>query len=206
MGLIRTDFHALQAAIPYGSGYCLDLGGGNAGLKSLLTRRGYRYLNLDIAPGLAGLDILGDAHSLPFRSGAFSLVVSVESLEHFHEPYRAIAEVWRVLQPGGRFVILVPFLTPFHETDLFRYTPYGLRALLHSYEVISVRAPTHVFTILGNFLAVVTTRFRLGMLAGPVRDAFSLFDRLLNRLGFEFQSYANSYLVVATKQCEAAPR
>jgi SAM-dependent methyltransferase len=42
-----------------------------------------------------------DVASLPFDAGAFDLVISVSTFEHFPEPARAIAECFRVLAPGG---------------------------------------------------------------------------------------------------------
>jgi ubiquinone/menaquinone biosynthesis C-methylase UbiE len=46
----------------------------------------------------------GDARCLPFAGGQFRSVVSVSVLEHVPNPERAVAEVFRVLQPGGSFV------------------------------------------------------------------------------------------------------
>ncbi|MFQ5690355.1 MAG: class I SAM-dependent methyltransferase [Gemmatimonadota bacterium] len=47
----------------------------------------------------------GDAESLPFRDGAFDLVVSTNAFHYFHDPVRALAEMRRVLRAGGRVVI-----------------------------------------------------------------------------------------------------
>ncbi len=46
--------------------------------------------------------------SLPFRSGAFDIVVCSHVLEHFPDPAAMVAEVERVLAPGGFLVVGVP--------------------------------------------------------------------------------------------------
>ena len=94
-----------------------------------LRRRGYGYVNVDLVPDGPNA-IVGDAGRLPFADGAFSLVVSSDTLEHFPDPASALAEARRVLAPGGSLVVWVPFLHPFHGDDLYRYTPLGLRKLL----------------------------------------------------------------------------
>lgn len=46
--------------------------------------------------------------NLSWPSGRFDLVVTTEVFEHVHDPWRAFAEVRRVLRPGGRHVFTVP--------------------------------------------------------------------------------------------------
>jgi SAM-dependent methyltransferase len=46
--------------------------------------------------------------ALPFAEGAFEVVVAGELLEHLRDPRRVVAEVFRVLRPGGTFVGSVP--------------------------------------------------------------------------------------------------
>lgn len=47
-----------------------------------------------------------DVHALPFDADRFDVVVSGNTFHYFDEPGRALAEMARVLRPGGRIVIL----------------------------------------------------------------------------------------------------
>ena len=59
---------------------------------------------------------VGDAGSLEFPDGSFDLVVSTLSMHHWADPSAGLAEIARVLRPGGRALIwdLRPGLVPFH--------------------------------------------------------------------------------------------
>jgi SAM-dependent methyltransferase len=54
----------------------------------------------------------GDAFNLPFEDAAFDVVICSEVLEHLHDYPRALAQIRRVLKPGGRFVATVPRAWP----------------------------------------------------------------------------------------------
>ena len=56
--------------------------------------------------------VKGDALDLPFADGAFDCVIASEILEHVPEDDRAIAELVRVLKPGGTLAITVPRWLP----------------------------------------------------------------------------------------------
>jgi SAM-dependent methyltransferase len=56
---------------------------------------------LGLAPKAAGALVRADAALLPFRDGAFDLVTSVAAFEHFLDVPGVVAEVARVLRPGG---------------------------------------------------------------------------------------------------------
>jgi SAM-dependent methyltransferase len=58
------------------------------------------YTGVDIAPG-PGVDIVITPPSLPFYSAIFDTVVSTEMLEHAEFPAVVLAEMRRVLKPGG---------------------------------------------------------------------------------------------------------
>ena len=55
---------------------------------------------------------LGDAYRLPFAGAAFDAVICSEVLEHLHDYPAALAEIRRVLKPGGRFAPTVPRAWP----------------------------------------------------------------------------------------------
>ena len=54
----------------------------------------------------------GDAHALPFAEGSFDTVVCTYSLCNIPEPGRAVAEMKRVLRPGGRLVLVDHIRSP----------------------------------------------------------------------------------------------
>ena len=47
---MSADMRCLEGAIPEGKGLALDLGGGQGTLRTLVEKKGWRYVNLDIRP------------------------------------------------------------------------------------------------------------------------------------------------------------
>jgi len=60
--------------------------------------------------------LVGDVAALAFPDGSFDLVVSTLSMHHWADPTAGLAEVGRVLGPGGRALIwdFRPRVPPFH--------------------------------------------------------------------------------------------
>jgi ubiquinone/menaquinone biosynthesis C-methylase UbiE len=54
--------------------------------------------------------VRGDALRLPFRAACFDAAVSTEAFHWFPDPHAALAELRRVLRPGG--ALLVSFINP----------------------------------------------------------------------------------------------
>jgi SAM-dependent methyltransferase len=196
---MASDKRWVMTGVPAGPGRALDLGGGAGELFPMLHERGYDYTNLDIAPTGPGA-VTGDAHAMPFDTDSFDIVLSSDSLEHFSSPSVALAEVRRVLRPGGRLVVWVPFMHPFHADDYYRYTPLGIDHLLDQAGLVkvSIEAPLGPFTIVANLVAVALMRVRLGRLTWPLRHAAAWLDVRLRRFA-PGASYAPFYLVTATK-------
>lgn len=84
----------------------LSVGAGVLRLRGNVT-------HLDYEP-YGHLDVVGDAHHLPFRDASFDAVTCESLLEHVVEPTRVINEMRRVLKPGGKVYLMVPFLFGFH--------------------------------------------------------------------------------------------
>jgi SAM-dependent methyltransferase len=101
----------------------LDFGCGDGShVGTYLHTTGRLYTGLDVseaaveacqAKGLEAICCMPDA-SLPFDDSSLDAVVSFEVLEHLFSPADAVAEIHRVLRPGGYFIGSVPnaaFLT-----------------------------------------------------------------------------------------------
>lgn len=93
----------------------LDLGCGKGRFARVLSDRGARVVGLDVSPGMlaaartSGIDcVFGSARRLPFASSSFDGAFAVEVFEHM-EPRAiddALAELRRVLRPGGTFALV----------------------------------------------------------------------------------------------------
>lgn len=98
----------------------LEVGCGDAVLLAAvvdaLPARPKRVVGLDLAAGrlararfrVDGAFACAAAEALPLRSRTFDLVLCAEVLEHLGEPAAAIAELARVVRPGGRVIVSVP--------------------------------------------------------------------------------------------------
>jgi len=93
-------------------------------------RRTPGYVNLDIL-GAPGVDVAADAEQMPFPGDLFERVECDAVLEHVQSPERVMAEIERVLAPGGYVHLVTPFCHPFHEypRDFRRFTLDGLKEL-----------------------------------------------------------------------------
>ena len=78
---------------------------------------------LDAFPPGGLRSALSDVRAIPFRDNSFDAIYSMGTIEHFDETEQAVAEMARVLRPGGRAIIGVPnrrdpFLRPLFVTVL----------------------------------------------------------------------------------------
>ena len=112
-------------------GDLLDAGAGNQPYRPFYEPlvRGVIAVDATDAEGLAALALVDH---LPFKDATFDTVLSTEVWEHVEDADKAAAETFRVLRPGGRLIITVPFLYPTHEApyDFGRFTPFGLQSVL----------------------------------------------------------------------------
>ena len=127
-------------------GRVLDIGCGPGLMTEALVERGGEVWGVDfLEPALAWARaeaekaswgdrahyVAGDAQALPFAAATFDTVIAMGVLEYLSDAYRFVAEVRRVLRPGGVLVISVPSrISPYHLAqsflDRFVGPPYRL--------------------------------------------------------------------------------
>jgi len=173
---IERSISEFASALPKGA-RVLDAGAGEGNYRDRF--QAHRYCGLDLGVGdgewdYSKLDVLGDLSLLPFRDGAFEATLNVVTLEHVKEPARVIEELARILEPGGRLLIIAPHEWEEHQQphDYFRYTRYGLRYLLE-------RAGFHHIQVepVGGFFRLLSRRLwnALQFFPGPLALVAALF-------------------------------
>ena len=113
------------------AGTVYDLGCGIRPYEKDILTLADRYVGVDWSSTLHGLhaDIVADMNKrLPIEDAVADTVVSFQVLEHLCEPQTMLNEAFRIIRPGGKIIISVPFQWWVHEAphDYFRYTRYGL--------------------------------------------------------------------------------
>lgn len=117
-GLSDTISHTVQALWPRAGERVLDIGTGTGWAARLAAWRGADVTGVDIAPGmLAAAEALSAglapgpvyrraaAEALPFEDGSFDGVISTYGVIFSGAPSQAVAEMARVLRPGGRLAL-----------------------------------------------------------------------------------------------------
>jgi SAM-dependent methyltransferase len=104
--LLYCDFHRrLLDSCP--EGRILDIGGGTAHIKDFRPD----IVCADIL-SFPGIDVVADAHRLPFPNELFSGIVMLDVLHHLERPIEFLKEASRALKPGGHLAMIEPAMTP----------------------------------------------------------------------------------------------
>ena len=123
----------------------LELAHGTGNMQIDLLVAGYHPIGLDLSPnmgrlarrklkqhGLAARLVRASAFQLPFGSRSFDAVFSTFPTEFFIQP-SALSEAWRVLKPGGRYVVVI--------NGLLTGKQFSARILEWLYRVTGQRGP-----------------------------------------------------------------
>jgi SAM-dependent methyltransferase len=122
--VLYRDYHRqLFESCPEGA--ILDIGGGTAHIKESRPD----VVSADIL-SFPGIDVVADAHGLPFRNEFFAGVVMLDVLHHLERPIEFLQEAARVLKPGGRLAMIEPAMTTLARRfyDRFHEEPVDMKA------------------------------------------------------------------------------
>jgi 2-polyprenyl-6-hydroxyphenyl methylase / 3-demethylubiquinone-9 3-methyltransferase len=168
----------------------LDVGCGAGFLSNYLATQGFDVTGLDASQ--ASLDVaarhdgtgkasylLGDALRLPFQDASFDVVCAMDFLEHVEDPAAVVAEVARVLRPGGSFF--------FHT---FNRNPVAWLVIIKGVEWFVKNTPRHMHVLrlfikpqeLQQMCAKHSLHFRVLHGSEPVIFSWAFWRMLLTRV------------------------
>jgi len=144
-----------------------------------------------------GVDVIADAHNLPFKENSFDNIIMTNLLEHVQEPQKVVNEAYRVLKPNGLIVVYTPFMYPIHgdPNDYWRFTDEGLKYLLKNFDIVKVIKIGGFFGVIGTYFYFILNNLKLKFLL-PILNIFIFLD---DKFPWIFKRTACGFLVVAKK-------
>lgn len=149
-------FRAQSARLGDGPFHIVDVGAGSSPYFRYFETKIADYVAVDLEQSLRKGEtrpirqVPGVAEEIPLPDGQADIVLCNQALEHVIDPARAVAEIHRILRPGGVFLGSVPHISPVHlePYDFRRFTTYGVRQLLGGagFEEIEVEGNGGVFS------------------------------------------------------------
>lgn len=219
---LLTIYRFLSAQLQTTSGRLLDVGAGQQPWRSMLPPN-TEYTGIDVYQadefGMRSRQdiILYDGKVMPFDEAEFDSAMCIEVLEHVPDPQDFLREVHRVLRPGAKLFLTVPWAARIHHIphDYHRFTRFGLDAILSTagFQIESLDERGNDIAVIANKLIVVQLRLLnpkgrgiaalwlipLGFLMSPVTMAFIIAAHV--SFAFDLGSAADplGYAVVASK-------
>lgn len=156
-------------------GSLLDVGCATGGLLREARNRGWQVAGVEPAQPLAdlatrayGLKVHGGSlEKARFPNASFDVVVMVHVIEHLYHPSRTVAEVFRILKPGGYLYSMTP---DFHHYGVRIAQQFGF---LHGHDRNDPTAHPYYFTPNTHASLVTRQGFRLISCGSPISGLFA---------------------------------
>ena len=182
------------------AGLVLDIGSGNRPASNFS-----KIIKMDIDPGCP-VDIVADAHNIPFLKNTFDLVWLGGVLEHIKKPEMAIREIHRVTRKDGYIYIEAPFFQRIHGApdDFQRFTISGIEELCSQFSKIKsgiICGPSSAFAhIFRSYLALclsfdnntlhhILYYYILGWITLPIKYLDLILSKFKNAESISFAFY-----------------
>lgn len=205
----------LKQNIPSFKGVVYNFGCGEDPYRKFFLKYTRKYVTIDWENSYHDIkaDLLADLNEpLPIKSEIANTVFSRSVLEHLCEPQTMLNEAYRILQKRGLIILIVPWQCKIHEEpyDFFRYTPYGLKYMLHKagFKKVIIIPSSGFFTMWFRKLNYFTARIVEGpkilkVIIGVILIPFWFLSQkispALDKLDKNWKSETVSYFVKAEK-------
>jgi SAM-dependent methyltransferase len=113
--IYNEEFFARLVSFQKKNGTCIEVGAGPGYFKQALP--GVLSTDLVWSPWL---NAVADAQQLPFLAASVTNIFGLDMLHHIAAPMAFLQEAQRVLVPGGRLILVEPWVTPFSYM-IYRY-------------------------------------------------------------------------------------
>jgi SAM-dependent methyltransferase len=174
----------------------LDVGGGEPfgkwmkEYKPLFAGCEYRSFDYDAS---TGADVVGDIHAIPLEDNSIGGVVCSSVLEHIKDPWRAVAELHRVMKPGAAAFFYVPSVYPYHARvghypDYWRFFRDTVDVLFKDFAALQICKRGGYFLALSFFLPL---QHRMRWLLNPLSNVLDTLFKTAHR-----STTAGYYLLV----------
>ena len=173
---------------------CLSIGGGPDRPSSQIGESEHRPF--------PNVDIVADAHLLPYADNTVDAIYCEAVLEHLENPVRAVDEMFRVLKPGGNVIAITPFLQAFHgyPNHFQNFTVIGHSRLFSraGFSVVESGACVGPMFTLVDMGYVFIREYFPRFLSLPCRVAWKLVGAILVPLGSFLAARNNGYVMAST--------
>lgn len=183
---LLNDLERELGALVAPGGVVLDVYCGSRPYDDLYSP-GTKVVGLDIDDSYGMADIVS-AEFLPEPDGSYDGIVCIEAWQYVRDPVRGAFELRRVVRPGGRVLVSVPFVWEYDRSALeHRYTAPELVAQFVGWDdvrVVENGGRTVAWTLLtGTLLHAVGERLARGPARAPVNALFGVGYAVVNGLG-----------------------
>lgn len=191
-------YHHVTSTVDFNGKAVLEISCGHGGGASYLTRtyQPRSYTGIDLNPRgvrfcrkhhrVEGLSFRkGDAENLPFEAGSFDVIINIESSHCYADFPRFIAEVARVLRPGGHFLyadfrdresisqweetLTTPPLRKVHFDDISAKVVRGMDLnSARSLELVRRKLPSKLHGLAGDFAGTTGSRMYKALETGTL--------------------------------------
>lgn len=150
-------------------GLVLDLGGGSpyqGYIKPEDLGPDTQYVCLDLRFS-ARPTFVGDGAHVPLGTESVSGILCNAVLEHVPNPQAVTSEIYRILRPGGRIFVAVPFIYPYHDqVDFYRFSDSALALMFQQFDQVELIPLGDYFFVALLFLTGFN--FRLARALSPI--------------------------------------